>query len=232
MFGSFSAKFMPGKAPVKSMVDPKVTVTTPGASTPTYGSGAATWVSSTDNALVNAGYTLGFVGTADDQYFSISIPFTFYIYGVGGTVLYPCSNTYITLTSGRTDYRNLKLSAPAIPNVPTLHLGSADNSWQRVWYKNNITNITLRYEGNSSTSGGGGSPGIVYEATFYPSDGTYQYIQINIGTHGRTSGVFGLSNGTGSTYLNFGTVTPNTNYVLRTDAVGNNPVFYTGTYTP
>lgn len=232
MFSSFSSRFAFGKIPVISGVDPKVTLTTPGTSTPLYGSAAAAWASSVDNALVNAGYTLAFVGTADDQFFSISIPFTFYIYGVGGSVLYPCSNTYITLTAGRTNYSGLKLAATAVPNVPTLHLGSSDNSWQRVWYKNNTTNITLRYEGNSSTSGAGGSPGIVYEATFYPSDGTHQYVQINIGTHGRTSGVFGISDGVGTNYLSFGTVSQNTNYVLRTDATGNNPVLYTGTYTP
>lgn len=214
------------------IIPSKITTTTPGTSTPQYGSGGAAWNSTTDNALVNAGYTLLVSATADDATQQVNLPFTFYLYGTASTKLYVGSNTYITLNNGSTVYSNLRLSSPANPPYLALHLGSSDNSWQRVWWKNNTTSLSIRYEGNSSTSGVGGSPGIVYETTFYPSDGTNQYVQINFGTHSRTSGVFGVTNGIGTLYSNFGTIQANTNYVLKTDATGNNPVLSIGTYTP
>lgn len=233
MFGSFSSKFSLGKAQAALAVqDPNVTTTTPGTTTPVYGSGGAAWNSTSDNALVNAGYTLLVSATADDATLQVNLPFTFYLYGTASTVLYVGSNTYITLNNGSTSYSGLRLSSPVNPPYPALHLGSSDNSWQRVWWKNNTTNLSIRYEGNNTTTGVGGSPGIVYETTFYPSNGTNQYVQIKFGTHSRTSGVFGVTDGIGTNYLNFGTIQPNTDYVLKTDTTGNNPVFYTGIYTP
>lgn len=235
MFGSFNAKFNFGRgaAPVAAPSFPGVTPTTPGASVPVYGSGGASWVSASDNALVNAGYTLLVSTSADDNFTTATMPFNFYIYGVPGSTLYIGSNTYITLTNGSSEYGSLTVGpGTAAPPYPALHLGSSDNSWQRIWAKNNGSNFSVRYEGNGATTGVPGTPGIVYETTFYQSNGTYQYIQIRFGSHTRPTGVFGIGNGTGSYYSNFGTIQPNTDYVIRTDTTGYNPTIYTGIYTP
>lgn len=232
MFSSFSSKFAFGRngfLPVVS--DPKITITTPGTSTPTYGSGGAAWNSTLDNALVNDGYNLLITANADDSNAGFNIPFTFYIYGASGTALYPGSNTYITLNSGSSLYSSLSLTTPR-PAIAGIHLGSGDNSWQRVWYKTSSTVAHIRYEGNGTTSGVSGSPGLVYEASFYKSNGANQYIQIKIGNHTRTTGVFGITDGVGTSSLSFGTIAQNTNYVIKTDGNGNNPQIFVGTYTP
>lgn len=232
MFGSFSSKFAYGRSKLPEPPDANVTLTTPGTSTPAYGSGGSAWTSTTNNALVNAGYTLLASTSADDSSVQVNIPFNFYLYGISANTLHVGTNTYITLNTGSTAYNSLKLSSPANPPYPAIHLGSADNSWQRVWWKNNTTNVAIRYEGAAGTTGTPGAPGIVYEIVFYQSNGTNQYVQINVGSHGRTSGLFGITNGSGSQYMSFGTIQANTNYVLRTNATGNSPIIYTGTYTP
>lgn len=237
MFSSFSSHFAFGKSPVVQGGDPHISLITPGTTSPVYGSGAATWTSTTNNALVNDGYTLLISNNADDANSGFSIPFTFYIYGVAGTSLYPGSNTYITLNSGSSAYGGLSLNIVSpyttpIPNIAGIHIGSGDNSWQRVWYKTSSTVAIIRYEGNGTTGGVGGSPGIVYETAFYKSNGTNQYISIKIGTHTRTTGVFGITDGVGTSFLSFGTLFQNTNYVVKTDVNGNNPQIFVATYTP
>ena len=228
MLGSFSSKFSFGKSQQQSSQNTNLS----------FGSGGAAWVSTTDNALVNAGWTLLQSSSVDDGYTNFSAPFTFYLYGTGSTSFNVGSNTYITLGSGTNQYSSLSLGPSPIPAIAGLHLGSADNSYQRVWYKTTSTTVQIRYEGNGNTGGTSGTPGIVYETTFYKSNGTYQYIQISFGSHNKLTGVFGITSGQvgSSNYLSFATagVTPAQygNYVVRTDPTGNSPTIYTGVYTP
>lgn len=229
MLGSFSSKFSFGKG--------KLVVPVSSNPNAVYGTGGATWVSSINNAPVNDGWTLLQSSSVDDGYINFSAPFTFYLYGTGSTSFNVGSNTYITLGSGTNQYSSLSLGPSPIPAIAGLHLGSADNSYQRVWYKTTSTTVQIRYEGNGNTGGTSGTPGIVYETTFYKSNGTYQYIQISFGSHNKLSGVFGITSGqSGSNYLSFATagVTPAQygNYVVRTDPTGNSPTIYAGVYTP
>ena len=220
MLSTFSAKFSYGRS--KAVPPPAVV-------SPAYGTSGA------DPAVLAAdGYTYNQNASMDDSFYSVNIGFTFYIYGSGSSTLCVGSNTYITLGSGSSMYGGLSLGPAAAPNIPALHLGSADNSYQRGWSKIYSDRVIIRYEGNGITSGTPGSPGIVYEATFYKSNGSNQYIQVNIGNHNKTSGVFGLTSGasSGASYLNFGTVSPNLSFYVVTDATGNNPVYHPGVYTP
>ena len=230
MLGSFSSKFTYGRSKA-------VVVATSNASL-AFGSGGATWVSTTDNAPVNDGWTLVNNYSVDDSSLSVNMPFMFYIYGSGSQGLYVGSNTYLTLGSGSSQYSSLSLGPTPAPTIAGIHLGSADNSYQRVWYKSvSSTVFKVRYEGNGSTSGTLGNPGIVYEVTFYKSNGTYQYVQISLGKHNKLGGVFGITSGVISgNYLSFANagITPAQyeNYVIRTDTTGNNPTIYSGVYTP
>lgn len=191
---------------------------------PIFGSGAATWTSTTDNAPTNDGWTLQKSSSEDDSNFLVTALHNIYIYGSAYTSVYPGSNTYITMGSGSTAWSSLSFTNPALPGI---QLGSADNSWQRVWSKTESYRTMFRYEGTASTGGTPGSPNIVYEVTFWRIFDVYQYIEIKFGSHSRTTGVFGIQNGSG-TYVSGGTITANQSYVIRTDLNGNNPTIFTG----
>ena len=93
------------------------------------------------------------------------------------------SNTYITFGGGSNNYSGLSASNP---NLPGVHMCAADNSYQKVFYKTDTSvspnTMTVRYEGNAATSGTVGSPGIVYEATFYANQ---SYFDVLIGSNNR-----------------------------------------------
>lgn len=191
---------------------------------PEFGTGAATWTSTTDNAPTNAGWTLQKSSSEDDSNFLVTALHNIYIYGSAYTSVYPGSNTYITMGSGSTAWSSLSFTNPALPGI---QLGSADNSWQRVWSKTESYRTMFRYEGTASTGGTPGSPNIVYEVTFWRIFNGYQYIEIKFGSHSRTTGVFGIQTGSG-TYVDGGVITANKSYVIRTDATGNSPTIYSG----
>lgn len=201
-------------------------VLTQGTAAPIFGSSAATYVSSVNNDPTNAGWTLSISSSQDDSYFALNTLHNIYIYGSSYTTIYPGSNTYITATAGSTNYSSLSFTNPALPAI---QLGSADNSWQRVWYKTESDKTRIRYEGTAATGGSPGSPNIVYEVTFFKTVTSYQYIEVRFGVHNRTSGVFGIQNGTGS-QVNGGVITANQSYVIRTDTNGNNPTIFSGYY--
>ena len=201
-------------------------ILTQGTAAPIFGSSAATYNTTTDNAPYNAGWTLQISSTQDDAYFTLNTLHNIYIYGSSYTTIYPGSNTYITTIGGSTNYGSLSFTNPALPAI---QLGSADNSWQRVWYKTESDKTRIRYEGNAAIGGTPGSPNIVYEITFFKPVGSYQYIEVRFGVHNRTSGVFGIQNGTGS-QVNGGVITANQSYVIRTDTNGNNPTIFSGYY--
>lgn len=129
--------------------------------------------------------------------------------GTSYNSVYIGSNTYITFGGGSSAYSGLSASNPALPGV---HMCAADNSYQKVLYKTNTSvspnTLTVRYEGNNSTSGTVGSPGIVYEATFYANQ---SYFDVLIGTNNRcTAGTRLITNG--STQLSAVSFTANSNW--------------------
>jgi len=199
---------------------------TQGTAAPIFGSSAATYNTSNDNAPSNAGWTLIISESQDDNYFALNTLHNIYIYGASYNTIYPGSNTYITMSGGSTTYYSLNFTNPLLPAI---QLGSADNSWQRVWIKTESDKTRIRYEGTSATSGTPGNPNIVYEITFFKADAFFQYIEVRFGSHFRTAGVFGVQNGIGS-YVNGGTITQNQSYVIRTDINGNNPTILAGYY--
>lgn len=197
-----------------------------GTAVPIFGSSATSYNTSTDNAPYNNGWTLAVSSSQDDSNFSITPLHSIYIYNSALLTIFPGSNTYITGGSGSINFSSLSFTNPALNAI---QLGSADNSWQRVWYKTESDKTRIRYEGRAFPSGIPGSPNIVYEVTFFKPDNFRQFIEIRFGVHSRTSGVFGIQNGTG-TYVNGGTITANQSYVIKTDNYGANPVIYTGYY--
>lgn len=157
---------------------------TSGNKAPILGSGGATWPPS--------GYTELFNSNSDDSSVTVPLGFTFNMAGTGYTTAYMGSNTYVTFGAGSSAYSSLSASNPPYPKFM---LGAADNSFQRVATKQSAGNwCKIRYEGNGSTSGTGGSPGITIEITLYnPSFlGTSNYVcEVLIGGHNRTGGVWG-----------------------------------------
>lgn len=102
------------------------------------------------------------------------------------------SNTYVVFGMGSTPYEGL---GPANPPFPTLFLGASDHSYQRVFSRLDASGDTFRvlYEGNSTTEGTGGDPGIQLEVAFSAAGA----IEVHTGPHTDPNGVTGLSNGAG-----------------------------------
>lgn len=167
--------------------------------------------------------------SVDDSFVTVSLPFTWTIASTGYTTVYPGSNTYITFGSGSNIYSGLSASNPALNKI---HLGSADNSFQRVSSLSVNTAsqsyVRIRYEGNGSTSGTVGSPGIVYEATFFnPSFfGGKNVVEVLVGAHNRTGGQFGVANT--STYYASGIISASQSYVFEGNSTGTSWTINTG----
>jgi hypothetical protein len=153
---------------------------------------------------------------ADDANLGVTLPFSFSLGGTGTTSWFLGSNTYITMGSGSSAYSALSASNPAIPKF---HLGSADNSWQRVWTVSGTNYFRTRYEGTAATSGTPGSPNIVYEFTFFRPTTNYQFVQVVFGVHNQSSGQFGVANAA-TYYSSMTPITANSSYVMWSVAGG------------
>ncbi len=156
--------------------------------------------------LGSSGMTLVREGTQDDANLPVSLPFAFPYYGVNRTVFLG-SNSYLSFGAGSSNYWGLSCTNPRV----ALHVGSADNSWQRYyWVDNGDGSVRVRFEGAASTGGIVGSPNIVWEATLY-ADGK---IQLVIGAHNRLTGLSAISNGVAdATCLGY-TLAENQSYVF------------------
>ncbi len=155
-----------------------------------------------------AGMTLMHEGSWDDTSQHVELPFSFPYYGVNRTVFIG-SNSYLTFGAGSNRYSGLSCTNPGM----ALHIGSADNSWQR-WYRQDNGNgsVRVRFEGNNATNGTVGSPTIVWEATLY-DDGK---IEVDVGAHSRTGGLANISNGSADASCVSYTLAENKNYVFTT----------------
>src|SRR4051812_48637765 len=108
---------------------------------PVLGSGVTT------GSWPPAGYTSISSSHADDEFFAVTLPFTWSLAGTGYTTAYIGTNGYITFGSGADDYSPLSASLPAFPKI---FFAGGDNSTQKLGYKASGTDwLTIRYEGNS-----------------------------------------------------------------------------------
>lgn len=191
-----------------------------GTKAPTQGSGGASpWPPSGWTSLQNS--------NADDAFLTIPIVSNLLFNSVDYATVFVGSNTYITMSGGSTQYSGLSASNPAFPKFM---LGAADNSYQRVASISSGTNFTrVRYEGNASTSGTPGSPGIVYEATFFNSTLTgFPAVEVLVGIHNRTAP--GIIIATASTALATSAISANQSYVFQGNASGTAWTIYTGSF--
>jgi hypothetical protein len=157
-------------------------------------------------------------GISTPRTMQFSIPF----YGISRNQPFFGSNTYITFGSGSTQYASLSLTTPT-PALPAIHLGTADNSWQRCYEFSTTNQYRFRYEGTASTGGTVGSPNIVYECTFFKqySPTSDIYIEIVFGIHNRFNGNWGMTNGSTSSnvFTIFGNLTAGTGLVGTSGAL-------------
>jgi hypothetical protein len=164
--------------------------------------------------------------SVDDGFKAYNSPFNLTVNGSSSSTHYIGSNTYITWGTGSTNYSGLNATNP--PNHK-LMLGAADNSYQRISTFTGGTAYTrMRYEGNGSTSGTVGSPGIVLEVTFFnPADyGGVPVIEVLVGNHNRTYGVTGIC--TTNAFMLQWTTAANTSYVLVGNSTGTSWTRYLG----
>jgi hypothetical protein len=170
--------------------------------------GSSGIVTSITNSLLGAGSltssTTPSVGNNDDGYWILTLPFSIQFGGLTTNVIYPGTNTYITFGGGSQVYSGLSFSNPPFHKIM---MSCADNSCQRLYYgvEGSTPNRTyrIRYEGNASTGGVLGSPGMVYEAVFYENLPTK--IDIHMGVNNRySSGLGSASSFYASTHDEFG----------------------------
>lgn len=183
-----------------------------GTRAPRFGAGGGSYPPTNWTGLQNS--------SVDDSFVTVSLGFNFYVNGTAYSTAYIGSNTYITFGSGSTVYSGLSGSNPALNKF---HLGAADHSYQRVSYFQHpsLWYTIVRYEGNGSTSGTLGSPGIVYEATFFNRDYTRfngTLLEVRIGNHNNTSGQFGVAST--SAYVASSAYTANQSYVFNGNESG------------
>lgn len=191
-----------------------------GTKAPVHGSGGGTYPPSGWTGIQNA--------SVDDASLSVTIASAFTINSTDYTTVFVGSNTYITFGSGSSVYSALSFNTPALNKF---HLGAADNSYQRVSHFTSGTDYTrIRYEGNGSTSGTVGSPGIVYEATFFNKSktGGVPVLEVLFGNHNRTTGQAGVAS-TSAYYATY-TQSANQSYVFVGNSTGTSWTIYTGYY--
>jgi len=146
--------------------------------------------------------------------------FNFTIDSVPYTSAYIGSNTYLTFGAGSNVHSGISASVPALNKI---HFGSRDNSVQRVYSKSEIINgiqvQRIRYEGNGSTSGTLGSPGIVAEFAFFqPFPDGRQLVEFRVGVHNASTSPFMIANAT--TAYASDTIVANSSWVFIGNSTG------------
>lgn len=154
------------------------------------------------------------VNQDDAQLLVPALPFDFFYFGGNyKNNIRLCSNTYLTF-----GYASTAFFTSASSPGPAIHMGSGDNSWQRVYWGQITINdkpaFRIRYEGTSNPNGAVGNSNIILQITFLPN----QQINVTSGAHGRLSGQSGISNGQG--YYPAYTMTSNTSFAMSSNAAG------------
>jgi hypothetical protein len=124
------------------------------------------------------------VGSNDDGYWTLNLPFNIEYLGNSYSTIYVGTNHYVTFGGGSSNYVNLNATNP---NLPKIMWSCADNSVQRIYYgvEGTSPNRTyrVRVEGAASTGGTVGSPSMVNEYVFY--EATPNQIDLQLGINGR-----------------------------------------------
>lgn len=173
-----------------------------------------------NNLHSTSGATLVMETSVDDSSYQITIPFTWTWLGTnygnnnnGG--VYIGTNSYITFGGGSSAYSGLSASNPALR---TIHLGSADNSMQRLYVRNDTGNgwYYVRFEGTVGVSGTVGAPNIVWQALFLNPNiyGSSYPLHISVGQAANTSGLGGMVTNGSSSIATF-TYSADTYYEFR-----------------
>lgn len=164
-----------------------------------------------------AGVLLGTTGMtedvssyADDANFQITMPFNFPFYGVTKTV-YVGSNSYVTFGAGSSAYLSLSCTVPG----KALMIQAADNSWNKLYHKNNGNgSVRIRYEGRNTS--GSGATNMTWEVTLY-DDGKIMLVN---GSNARTGGVNNINNGANDAYCLVYTFAENQSFVFEPTGSG------------
>lgn len=157
---------------------------------------------------------------ADDANFQISMPFNFPFFGVNKTV-YVGSNSYVTFGAGSSAYTALSCTIPG----KALMIQAADNSWNKLYHKDNGNgSVTIRYEGRNTA--GSGATNMTWEVTLY-NDGK---IMLVTGAVARTGGVCNINNGANDAYCLVYTFAENQSFVFEPTGSGASASYniYTG----
>lgn len=127
----------------------------------------------------------------DDAYWALNLPFPIEYLGNTYSTIYVSTNHYLTFGGGSFNYSSL---GPANPNLPKIMWSCADNSVQRIYYGTEgiAPNRTyrVRLEGNASTSGTLGNPGMVNEYVFYEATPAQIDLQLGVNNRKTTSSGF------------------------------------------
>jgi hypothetical protein len=139
-----------------------------------------------------AGLVSLFNQSFDDSFVNVFLPFNFQFLGVNygsrADGVFVGSNSYITFGNGSSTFSSLGANNPP---YPAIHIGSSDNSFQRVLVGGTSDKYRVRFEGTASSSGVVDSPNIVWEAIFYSNNS----LLIAVAQHGRVGSSLLVSNG-------------------------------------
>ena len=131
------------------------------------------------------------VGSNDDGYWTLALPFPITYLGTTHTTLYPSTNFYLTFGGGSTVWSGVSITNPALPKIMWC---AQDNSVQRIYYGTEGTSpnrrFRVRQEGTSTTSGTIGSPTMVCEWTFYENAPSQIDLQVGVNSAKTTGGGF------------------------------------------
>jgi hypothetical protein len=140
---------------------------------------------------------LTFTGSADDGYWTVTLPFSITYLNQSYSVVYISTNTYITFGAGSAEYAQLGNSTPALPKIM---ISANDNLAFRIYQgiEGSYPNRTfrIRWEGHNAYTGGSpSSPDMIYEVTFY--ENIPAKIEVHTGVNSRwavtTSDVYPFS---------------------------------------
>ena len=134
-------------------------------------------------AAALASLTTPTIGSQDDGYWDITLPWNVTYLGTTYNHVFVGTNFYLTFGEGSAVYTNLSATTP---NIPKIMMCAADRSAQRIYYGEEGTapnrTYRVRLEGHTAYSGGVlGSPTMVCEYVFYENNPTQ--IDLQIGTN-------------------------------------------------
>jgi hypothetical protein len=154
-------------------------------------------VSSITNSLLGAesltSSTTPTVGSNDDGYWTLNLPFNVQFLGTNYYQIFVGTNFYLTFGGGSSLYSNLDADTP---NFPKIMMCAADRSMQRIYYgtegSSPFRTFRVRLEGHTRVSGGVlGSPTMVAEYVFY--ENIPNQIDLQVGTNDAKQSVSGFS---------------------------------------